>query len=60
MGSCDNGLGLRWGLHEVRDSGNSREGGLRIHSDGGLCRASAEKVGQVSDLGGCMNGGMLY
>lgn len=52
MVSCDKGLGLRWwGLHEVRDSGKRRERGLRISSDGGLCRASAEKVGEVSDSG---------
>lgn len=59
--SCDNGLGLRWwGLHEVRDSGKRREGGLRISSDGGLCRASAEEVGEVPDSGGCMDGGTLH
>lgn len=55
MVSFNNSLGLRWwGLYDIRDHANRRVGRIRISSDRGLCRGSAEEVGHVSDLGDCM------
>lgn len=49
MVSFDNGLGMRWwGLYDIRDRANRREGRIRISSDLGLCRASAVEVGHVT------------